>query len=745
MAQQLKPLDDLNINSSTVEPGCEATPSKRSNNDKDPISDNIPIAMSGNPSSSSSSASTSNECPLPSSTDSSLFHDNRLSSNINKNHINYKNHNSSSNIIFISDSDRYTNKRRGSDSSSISSASIGSSTSSGSSPRRGSSSRRLRTISHQSIHVRLLRLVWSMVLLMGEHGVYWVLIHRCSWPENSSWDQSSETRKEHYRIALIADPQLTDWMSYHQSGLLLALVEIYTDIFMRRSFKRLHASLRPDAVIFLGDLLDGGRTTFGKTFDKNKGRFFERVFITLSSGWNQRPVIVDLEDSTRLEITQDPKKMGIDETAFNITGHYQQLVDVPLSSIERERIRNAGKSVRLYVAGNHDVGFGDKLVRPSMVRYKRIFGSVNYEIKIGNHSLVVLDTLALSSELPDIRQESQQFLSQLMNETPTLPRILFTHIPLYRIETTPCGAARETKQLILDRMGEQYQNMIHAPLTQEILQGIQPDMVFSGDDHDWCEVAHAYKNSNVKSRGNSNKHYSYTPEVTLPTFSFAQGIQQPGFVMLSLYNPDHKTKNLYPVVNTNTTAARLPVSTMGEGEGIAPGSIERPFGEATFAYEECMLPNQLLIYLSYGLLFVGSLGVLLIQRHRWMARSRRLQGTRPLLAQWRKENDTVIPPKGSTTATAFSSPPQDYHHMNSKDDYTNRRYEDDDDYIERDSFEYSFFKGGEYDGVSWRKDFKAVVYPLRTSIYWKMVGWDLWNIARYMVPFYVLLFAVSFI
>ncbi|ORZ09037.1 Metallo-dependent phosphatase-like protein, partial [Lobosporangium transversale] len=230
---------------------------------------------------------------------------------------------------------------------------------------------------------------------------------------------------------------------------------------MRRSFKRLHASLRPDAVIFLGDLLDGGRTTFGKTFDKNKGRFFERVFITL---------------------------------------------------------------VRLYVAGNHDVGFGDKLVRPSMVRYKRIFGSVNYEIKIGNHSLVVLDTLALSSELPDIRQESQQFLSQLMNETPTLPRILFTHIPLYRIETTPCGAARETKQLILDRMGEQYQNMIHAPLTQEILQGIQPDMVFSGDDHDWCEVAHAYKNSNVKSRGNSNKHYSYTPEVTLPTFSFAQGI-----------------------------------------------------------------------------------------------------------------------------------------------------------------------------------------------------------------------------
>ncbi|KAG0071435.1 hypothetical protein BGZ89_010657 [Linnemannia elongata] len=94
-------------------------------------------------------------------------------------------------------------------------------------------------------------------------------------------------------MAIIADPQLTDWMSYHQSGLLLALVEAYTDIYMKRRFRRLHASLHPDAVLFLGDLNDGGRNSDDQTFVKNTKRFFEWVFATKSSAWNQDPVVKD--------------------------------------------------------------------------------------------------------------------------------------------------------------------------------------------------------------------------------------------------------------------------------------------------------------------------------------------------------------------------------------------------------------------------------------------------------------------
>ncbi|KAG0262188.1 hypothetical protein BG011_000239 [Mortierella polycephala] len=97
----------------------------------------------------------------------------------------------------------------------------------------------------------------------------------------------------------------------------------------------------------------------------------------------------------------------------SITGHFQQIIEVPSDAVERATVRSKGRSVRLYVAGNHDVGFGDTLIRKAMQRYKNEFGSVNYKIQVGNHTLVVLDTLALSSDTPSIHEESQEFLSQI--------------------------------------------------------------------------------------------------------------------------------------------------------------------------------------------------------------------------------------------------------------------------------------------------------------------------------------------
>ena len=110
----------------------------------------------------------------------------------------------------------------------------------------------------------------------------------------------------------------------------------------------------------------------------------------------------------RQALTDEEKAVNVD-----ITGHYLQRIEAPLDAAERQKIRESERSLRLYVAGNHDVGFGDTLIRSSMRRYKRVFGSVNYEVNVGNHSLVVLDTLALSSEVPSIREESQQFLNQI--------------------------------------------------------------------------------------------------------------------------------------------------------------------------------------------------------------------------------------------------------------------------------------------------------------------------------------------
>ncbi|KAF9169602.1 hypothetical protein BGX20_010088 [Mortierella sp. AD010] len=516
-------------------------------------------------------------------------------------------------------------------------------------------------------------------------------------------------------MAIIADPQLTDWMSYHQSGLLLALVETYVDIYMKRSFRRLHASLRPDAVLFLGDLNDGGRDSNQKTFEKNTNRFFEWVFATKTSAWNQDPVVMDAAEGetiaekgeAAIEVTNNSyglrKRQALtdEEKAVNvnITGHYLQRTEVPLDAMERQKIRDSGRSLRLYMAGNHDVGFGDTLIKSSMRRYKRVFGSVNYEINVGNHSLVVLDTLALSSEVSSIREESQQFLDQIKQEQPSLPRILFTHVPLHRPNATYCGKTREAEQTIKDTKGEQYQNMVNVTLSREILESVQPDMVFSGDDHDWCEIAHPTIGGN------------FVPEVTVRTFSFAQGIQQPAFVMMSLFNPDHKPKNVQPVVPLDVG---LPVS-----EESVQGTVKRPSGNTTFVYDECMLPRQMLIYICYGVLFAVSLNWILIRQFQWVSIYRKRAEASSILSRWHGNQSADI---ARTTSNNTIS--------ESIDNSSSREYQQIDDWTFEEQNSYydepvePLLLGATNSGKKQLKERS----PLFMGLFWKRVVRDLWDI-----------------
>ncbi|KAG8682614.1 UTP-glucose-1-phosphate uridylyltransferase [Ceratobasidium sp. 395] len=53
-------------------------------------------------------------------------------------------------------------------------------------------------------------------------------------------------------------------------------------------------------------------------------------------------------------------------------------------------------------------------------------------------------------------------------------------------------------------------------------------MIFSGDDHDYCDIRHAYSD-----RGGQGPR-----EVSVKSFSMAMGIRRPGFQLLSLISPD---------------------------------------------------------------------------------------------------------------------------------------------------------------------------------------------------------------
>ncbi|KAF9975930.1 hypothetical protein BGZ73_000219 [Actinomortierella ambigua] len=294
-----------------------------------------------------------------------------------------------------------------------------------------------------------------------------------------------------------------------------------------------------NAVLFLGDLLDGGRETVNDqaTYFKNVERF-HRIFQTAQTAYNVRPIVQytnqrppeqDSRSGERDHANlQGNHSNNVDKGAVltdlereNGRSFYQLAKPVPTTREEREQVRGAGKSLRLYVAGNHDIGIGDTTIPAAVRLYQDEFGPLNYEIDLGHHRLVTLDTLTLNAAKGSpVRVEAQHLLDHVARPDmqDSSPRILFTHVPLYRPPQTYCGAERQTTLSIEQGRGYQYQNLVEAELSQEILEKVQPTMILSGDDHDWCGVAHP----TMKSGDSSNRLVDMIPEVTVPTFSFAQ-------------------------------------------------------------------------------------------------------------------------------------------------------------------------------------------------------------------------------
>ncbi|KAJ3155629.1 hypothetical protein HDU89_006597 [Geranomyces variabilis] len=270
------------------------------------------------------------------------------------------------------------------------------------------------------------------------------------------------------RFAVLTDPQLTDAYSYGQRGLPLALTQLYSDIYMKRNFKALQTLLHPDAIFVLGDMMDGAREWLGARQD-----YFPPELARLQSVFKLR----------------DPS--------------------TPM----------------FWAAGNHDIGYGNQVIPAAYDRYRATFGGPNYSIELANQTIIVLDTVSLSASVSSPAYDAARaFLDSLNGDARTGPRILVTHIPLYRPNGSPCGSKRGYSRMIDQGRGYQYQNLVVESLSREILDKIRPTLVLSGDDHDWCEYTH------------TTESYSAV-ELTVATFSWLQGNHYPGFALLTLTPP----------------------------------------------------------------------------------------------------------------------------------------------------------------------------------------------------------------
>ena len=396
------------------------------------------------------------------------------------------------------------------------------------------------------------------------------------------------------------------------------LTVLYTDRYIRKSFQQVQRRLDPDSVFFLGDLFDGGREWsppgaeddgsgdkrwrgYGQKYWFNEYRRFGRLFVDT---W--------LKGAGRL-------RGGERKIVTSLPGNH----DLGLGNGIRIPVRNRfnayfGAGNRIDLVGNHTFVSVDTVslsakdqIDPATGAPKTDDVSISIwepteqflhltegvKARMISRYLRVQDGRSPSDEMEhaiiELDDPRAQTISLGPNVDADLPSILLTHVPLYRGVGTPCGPLRERyppsnpssssgeppekdeANAILLQQGEQYQNVLTSAISNSLINLIGDiTHVFSGDDHDYCEMVHREFTS---PRGGGIK------EITVKSVSWAMGVRKPGFLLVSLWNPIDK-------------------------QGKALGSQK-----TTVQSHLCLLPDQLSIFIRYAWMVAFTSVVLLLR------------------------------------------------------------------------------------------------------------------------------------
>jgi len=447
-----------------------------------------------------------------------------------------------------------------------------------------------------------LTVLWLVLIYWGERASYSNHIASCDW---ESWEKWPSDARPHH-LVFIADPQLVDPHTYPgRPWPLSSLTVAFTDKYLKRSYKKIQSYLDPETIIFLGDLFDGGRE-----WDTNHGAFKPSEEQWKSYG--QKFWLREYDRFGKIFFDHDQLDMG--------------------------QGMNRGRRIIASLPGNHDLGFAKGVQTSVRRRFQTYFGEADRVDVVGNHTFVSLDTVSLSAmNLPDALEETwkppMDFLNEVRNLTDRavehelvhqgnvglsrlyphsvsepqgrarqawtneperkpqheLPTVLLTHIPFFREPGTPCGPFRERSPpsapgLLSDEPnalrvagGYQYQNVLTLDLSHTIAEKIgNVGYIFSGDDHDYCEVVHHHYTSAVGG----------IREVTVKSMSWAMGVRKPGFLLASLWNPIDE-----------------------DGQPLRKGDSAR---EPTLQSHLCLLPDQLGIFIRYAMMLILTLVALMV-------------------------------------------------------------------------------------------------------------------------------------
>ncbi|KAK5941279.1 hypothetical protein PMZ80_006557 [Knufia obscura] len=479
-----------------------------------------------------------------------------------------------------------------------------------------------------------LLLVWILTVWWGEQSTYEGHVQKCLW---NNWETWKAGLKPHH-VLLVADPQIVDPHTYpDRPWPLSSLTVLYTDLYLKRSYRTLLQQLQPDSTLFLGDLFDGGREWGTKKYsspDKQYKRYGQDFWLREYDRF-QNMFVKPWYDSG---LPYMPGESG-----------HRLITSLP---------------------GNHDLGFGGGINPHVKSRFDAHFGPLNRIDILGNHTFVSLDTVSLSamdqvdlqtgavgtgdgtaaaqsgkiwkpvesylddakvlreraikrevtqlgarSPFPEMRKAAsgsshkfahrvsaldadtqsgkEESTDPLSVHTSQFPTIILTHVPLYRDSEKDCGPQRERGHAIRIANGYQYQNVLTPLISKDIvdkLDASQIAMVYSGDDHDYCEIEHNEFTGRIK-------------EITVKSMSWAMGVRRPGVQLVSLLNPIELSEAMI--------SSGYSKPTPDKEEKV----LNMPRG--TVQNHLCLLPDQLGIFIRYGELLGLTLIALLARALFW--------------------------------------------------------------------------------------------------------------------------------
>jgi predicted MPP superfamily phosphohydrolase len=435
-----------------------------------------------------------------------------------------------------------------------------------------------------------------------------------------------------HHLVFLADPQLIDPHTYPGRPWPLSTFTIlHTDNYMKRSYISLQKLLHPDTIFFLGDLFDGGRewkTAHGNTVDQSWANGLrpsgERAY---AETWGKRYG----EDFWLHEYDRFGRifykywdlagaEPGPGQRGRRIISSLPGNHDLGFGENIKVDIRNRfevyfGEGNRVDVIGNHTFvsidsvslsagesthdtkvitqPVNDFLEKVQVTKRKAVANELAYQrgeerVMVAKHIVADLDNVDFTNHpTTDPGPHSPEF-----------PTILLTHVPLFRDVGTPCGPKREhwppatppkgqTGPVIPDERnaisiskGYQYQNVLSEADSVKLVSKIGNVVsVFSGDDHDYCEIVHSEAKNHAR-------------ETTVKSMSWAMGVRKPGFQMLSMWNP------------VGPDGSPLHSSPTGHGSGAAAAAM-------TTESHLCLLPDQLGIFIRYLILIVITLVTLI--------------------------------------------------------------------------------------------------------------------------------------